>query len=268
LAVVVTAATAAAVVLGALAETLAGQNVDYPIANPIGIPGMPPLEEGPFFAPIGIVFICGLLGATAAMVVRFRRSRGMERQQLKWFFFAAALLPLMATAEYLPVFGGVILAVILIALPVAIGVAVLRYRLYDIDLIIRRTLVYSVLTAALALVYFGSVAVLQGVFTALSGQPSTAAVVASTLAIAAIFAPLRRRLQDFIDRRFYRRKYDAVRTLAEFGAHARDETDLDRLAARLVGLVSETVQPAHVSLWLAPGRGVARPQTGANDGQS
>jgi hypothetical protein len=127
---------------------------------------------------------------------------------------------------------------------------VLRYRLYDIDLLINRTLVYGSLTATLVVLYFGGIVVLQGVFVALTGEKSTLAIVASTLLIAALFTPLRRRIQSFIDRRFYRRKYDARKTLEAFSAKLRDETDLDRLGVDLVEIVSETMQPAHASLWL------------------
>jgi hypothetical protein len=138
--------------------------------------------------------------------------------------------------------------------PVAVGIAILRYRLYEIDIVINRTLVYGSLTAMLALVYFGGVATTQAIFRALTGeveQPQLAIVV-STLVIAALFNPLRRRIQGFIDRRFYRSKYDARKILEAFSAKLRDETDLDALRDDLVGVVEETMQPAHVSLWLRP----------------
>jgi hypothetical protein len=138
----------------------------------------------------------------------------------------------------------------ILGLPVVIGVAILRYRLYDIDVIINRTLVYGALTVLLALVYIGGVAATQVVFRALIGQGSDLAVVVSTLAIAALFTPLRRRVQSFIDRRFYRRKYDARKTLEAFSVKLREKTDLEALKSELVGAVTETMQPAHVELWL------------------
>jgi ADP-ribosylglycohydrolase len=140
------------------------------------------------------------------------------------------------------------------ALYVAVGMAIFRYRLYDIDIIINRTLVYGSLTATLALVYFGGVAITQAIFHALTAQEQQPqlAIVVSTLVIAALFNPLRRRIQSFIDRRFYRRKYNAAKTLEAFSAKLRHETDLDSLSADLVGVVRETMQPAHVSLWLRP----------------
>ena len=136
----------------------------------------------------------------------------------------------------------------------AVGFAILRHRLYDIDVVINRTLVYGSLTAMLALVYFGGVATTQAIFRALTGQEQQAqlAIVVSTLVIAALFNPLRGRIQGFIDRRFYRRKYDAVKTLEAFSTKLRDETDLDALTSEVVGVVRETMQPAHVSLWLRP----------------
>ena len=137
-------------------------------------------------------------------------------------------------------------------IPVAVGIAVLRYRLYDIDVIINRTLVYGSLTATLVALYFSGIVVLQRVFVLLTGQESTLVVVTSTLAIAALFNPLRRRMQGFVDRRFYRRKYDARKTLEAFSVKLRDETNLEALSEDLVGVVRETMQPAHVSLWLRP----------------
>jgi hypothetical protein len=153
-------------------------------------------------------------------------------------------------ARWLERTGFVILIAALVSFPISMGIAIVRYRLYEIDLLINRTLVYGSLTATLVTLYFGGIVVLQRVFVLLTGQQSTLAVVASTLLIAALFTPLRRRIQRFIDRRFYRRKYDARKTLEAFSASLRDETDLDALSNDLVGVVRETMQPAHVSLWL------------------
>jgi hypothetical protein len=244
-------ATLAVVVLGALTDTLSGQDVDYRIENPIGIEGLDPVEELPVFGLLSVLLVVGIVGAMASVVVRFRRSRGVERQQMKWFVFAAALLPSFLIAEYLPdVIGEALFGLALISLPVAVGIAVLRYRLYGIDVVINRALVYGPLTAMSVLFYIGGVVSLQYAFRALTGQGSQIAVVASTLAIAALFNPLRRRVQAFVDRRFYRRKYDAAKTLGAFSARLRDETDLDALNAELVSVVRDTMQPEHVSLWL------------------
>jgi hypothetical protein len=197
----------------------------------------------------------------ASLMVRFRRSRGQERQQMKWLTYTATTLtamllvdiPLPHDTVWYPLVDSLI-GLVFAGMPVAVGIAVLRYRLYDIDVIINRTLVYGTLTATLVSVYFGGVATTQAIFRTLTGQQEQPqlAIVVSTLVIAALFNPLRRRIQSFIDRRFYRRKYDAAKTLEAFSAKLRDETDLDALSDNLVGVVRETMQPAHVSLWLRP----------------
>ena len=243
------------VVLGALAETLRGQTFDYRIDNPIGIEGLANVEELPVFGVFGGLFAVGAVGAVASVAVRFRRSGGTERQQLKWLLYAATPILFIPVEFFLPepvvgLVGALTFGWVVIGLPVAIGIAVLRYRLYDIDLVINRTLVYGSLTVTLALVYFGSVVGLQRLLSPVVGDSNQFAVVASTLLIAALFGPLRRRVQSFIDRRFYRRKYDARRTLEDFSAKLRGVSDLDGLNGELLGVVQETVQPAHASLWL------------------
>ena len=258
---------ASAVVAFALAPgpvnlvSLPGLRVD----NPAGLAAASIL--GPVKAVAGVFTVVPLLAALASLVARFRRARGQERQQLKWLTYAAALaiaayLTSILVAALVPgELGGLLRALQAFAfalLPIAIGVAVLRHRLYDIDLLINRTLVYGALTATLALVYIGGVVLLQRAAGWLTGQEgSPLAIVASTLAIAALFQPLRRRIQAIIDRRFYRRKYDAQQTLAAFAATLRDETDLERITANLLAVVQETMQPAHVSLWLRPPEGRA-----------
>jgi hypothetical protein len=231
------------------------------IENPLGIEGLESVSElvdaliEAFWYGLGLV-------AVASLFVRFRRAGGVERQQIKWLAYTASLVVLGAILAY-GVYsatgvrwtwqvGLTLLAVGFVGTPIAVGIAISRYRLYDIDLLINRTLVYGALTAMLALVYFGDVVLFQAAFRALTGQESQLAIVASTLAIAALFNPLRRRLQAFIDKLFYRRRYDAAKTLEAFSAKLRDETDLDALSDDLVGVVRETMQPAHVSLWLRP----------------
>ena len=210
-----------------------------------------------------LVLLLGLVAA-ASVVVGRRGARGVERQQIKWLLYAAPIW-FAGSALKIAVFfftlvegpWGLWVGYLLVAVgglggPIAIGIAILRYRLYEIDTLINRTLVYTLLTATLVLLYFGGIVVLQRLFVVLTGEKSTLAVVASTLVIAALFNPLRRRIQAFIDRRFYRRKYDAAKTLAAFSSKLRDETDLEALNDDLVGVVAETMQPAHVSLWLRP----------------
>jgi hypothetical protein len=205
---------------------------------------------------VGPMLLLAGLGAVLSLFVRFRRAREDVRQQIKWFASAAALtLAWIIVAEQQ---SGEIVALsgllVIASIPVATGIAILRYRLYDIDVLINRTLVYGALTVMLALIYFGGVATTRAIFGALTGQEQQPqlAVVVSTLLIAALFMPLRRRIQSFIDRRFYRSKYDAAKTLEAFSARLRDETDLDALSDDLTSVVRETMQPAHVSLWLHP----------------
>jgi len=198
----------------------------------------------------------GVLLSGISLILRLRRARGVQRQQLKWFVYSAVMMGSGFAASILFSSGlansiAWTLGILgFMVLPVATGIALLRYRLYDIDALINRTLVYGALTASLIVIYLGGIAVLQGMFRALTGQESSLAVVASTLVIAALFSPFRHRLQGFIDRGFYRKKYDAARTLESFSTKLRDETDLDSLGDDLVAVVRETVQPEHASLWL------------------
>jgi hypothetical protein len=265
-------------------------NITHPyVDNPFGIVGV----IGGGFTTYSLfgssrslgmtLLLTSSLAALFAPILRLHHTRGNERQQLKWFLFAAVPLTvflglfeltlLMSNLTYdfaslnydfmvrtvdiltssqvlTPLIYVSVLA--LLVVPVFTYIAILRYRLYDIDILINRTLVYGSLTATLVALYFGGIVVLQRGLVLLTGQQSTLAVVASTLLIAALFTPLRRRIQSFIDRRFYRRKYDARKTLEAFSAQLRNETDLDALSEDLVGVVRETMQPAHVSLWLHP----------------
>jgi MFS family permease len=254
------------------------------VRNPLGLEGYPWLFN------VMLIFLlllplCMALSA-ASLVLRFRRSRGEERQQIKWIAFAASVVGLlylaaMSTAFLYPSeswfqpgsrwwFDFLAYAALLsfTLVPTAVGVAILRYRLYDIDLIINRTLVYGSLTLMLALVYLGGVATMQASFRAITGmeQQPQLSVVVSTLAIAALFNPLRRRIQSFIDRSFYRKKYDARNTLEAFSARLRDETDLDDLSENLVDVVRETLQPRHAYLWLREPDGTGVPDPGGKPG--
>ena len=250
-----------AVVATVASAFLPGEIKDSGLVNPLGIEALRPV-----LSPLDNLLLAGYFGvlfaSAASLVVRFRRSRGVERQQIKWLAYAASVIPAWflangwVVAAVPPLSGvvesGVVDGPLLAAVPIAVGIAVLRYRLYDIDVIINRTLVYGSLTAALVAIYFGGIVVLQRLFVVLTGGQSTLAVVASTLLIAALFNPLRRRIQSLIDRRFYRRKYDAAKVLAAFNTRLRNETNLDALSSDLVGVASRTVQPEHVSVWLRP----------------
>jgi hypothetical protein len=228
-----------------------------PIHNPLAVESLPNAYKGVERIINALVFV-----AVISLIVRLRRAGDLERQQIKWFVYATVLMisggiltyPVSEAigSAWLRWIGFVPFIVGVISIPVSMGIAVLRYRLYDIDLLINRTLVYGSLTVTLVAIYFGGIVLLQRVFVLFTGQQSTLAVVASTLLIAAMFNPLRRLIQSFIDRRFYRSKYDARKTLEAFSAKLRDETDLEALNDDLVGVVRETIQPAHVSLWLPP----------------
>jgi hypothetical protein len=228
-------------------------------------PGFPFLPErlDVLAAPTNIVFQFCLGIQFVALLARWRRSGPVERLQLKWVVYGVTLAALTAlTVEvvfanlvptlYVP--GTFVLSLAVVLIPAGMGMAMLRYRLFDIDVVINRTLVYATLSATLAAVYFGGIVLSQRIFAGLTGHEELPqfAIVASTLVIAALFNPLRRRIQEFIDRRFYRRKYDARTTLEAFSAKLRDEIDLDVLGDELVAVVRNTVQPEHVSLWLKP----------------
>jgi hypothetical protein len=246
------AATVGITTLGALQPTLVDEN--YTVRNPIGVVWVQDPEQTTVWAVLfGLLLVC-MVAAGLSLVLRFRRSHGVERQQLKWFTYAGALmvLALLATDYLLPdsadveVLAGLILALV----PIAAGIAILRYRLYDIDRLINRTLVYGTLTALLGAVYAAVVLVLGQGFGGMGGQPPSWAVAGATLAVAALFQPARRRIQAVVDRRFNRRRYDAARTVEGFSARLRDEIDLDALSAELLAAVNQTMQPTKASLWL------------------
>jgi hypothetical protein len=244
-----------ALVPGPLMES--GTHGLAPVQNPFGFRSAVRFLDsvGSVSNPLLAVLV---LAPIAALILRFRRSTGEERQQIKWVIYAVAMLTLAITVVSIwPDLDGSIIGTVLfltgfLAIPTSFGIAIFKYRLYDIDIIINQTLVYGSVTATLVALYFGGVVALQRLFVLLTGEKSTLAVVASTLLIAALFNPLRRRVQALVDRRFYRRKYDAAKTLAAFNSRLREETDLDSLSDEVLGVVRETVQPAHASLWLRP----------------
>jgi hypothetical protein len=234
---------------------LEGFYAGSPVTNPVGIQGSERLLD--LGESVTIVLLIPIsISLILAFIVRFRRAHGEERQQIKWvaygvavFAFAVIVVSVWPSLDGSTV-GSVLFLAGFVAIPSAMALAILKYRLYDIDVVINLTLVYAILTAMLALAYGVSIALLQGTLIALTGQSSQLAVVASTLVIAALFNPLRRRVQGLVDRRFYRRKYDAAKTLEEFGSSLREEVDLENLTSDLVAVVEKTIQPAHVSLWL------------------
>jgi hypothetical protein len=235
------------------------------IINPILLPGLVPyydLLNGAVYLVVNL----GFIGATVSLILRYRAAQLQERLQIKWFIWVLSIilflllvdLVLNSSESYSAIANSTLALTFLIlfygliglAPAVGIGLGILRSRLWDIDLVIRRTLLYTVLTAALGAVYFGSVLLLQQVVSAISGQDSPVVVVLSTLAIAALFTPLRLRIQTVIDRRFYRKKYDAICALEEFSAVASREVELDVLSNKLTSAAQESLQPESVSLWL------------------
>jgi len=250
--------------------------------EPLGITALNPMKitggkvVGDLLARVATPLLTiSMISTLPAMFLRYRRAGVTERIQLKWLFYPLALAIFWFAGIVTPItllgspalqrlvntqhYGYVDFWLLSAAIPLAMGIAILRYRLFDIDLIIRKTLVYAVVTASLAAVYFGSVVLLQQLSAGVSGEQSPLIIVVSTLIIAALFSRLRGRVQKFVDRRFYRSKYDAAQTLARFSRAARDETDLDALTAELVRVVQETMQPESAAVWLRPGDRSERP---------
>jgi hypothetical protein len=227
------------------------------IPNPLGIEGASAIFA--LFEGLGMSILPVIMAASvSSLVLRYRHSQGEEREQIKWFAYAAVLLVgsiiVGVLANFVPGLGPLanVFQVLGVAgVPIAVGMAILKYRLYDIDMLINRTLVYGALTSTLIAVNFGGVAATQATFDRMTGQKQPQlAIVISTLVIAALFNPLRRRIQSFIDRRLYRGRYDARKTPAAFSTKMRDDTDLDRSGDELVGVVRKTIQPEHASQWL------------------
>jgi len=238
-----------------------GRFDDYPISNPFGAPQIHAVIQ-PLVGPAGAALFASALASILSLIFRFRRAEDQERLQLKCLAFAVALVAMAAAVsvviesvagsnEGLIEVSNLIVTTSMATIPMAIGAAVLKHRLYNIDRIINRTLVYGVLTAILGLIYIAGVVVFGSLIRSFTGQTdNNLGVAASTLGVAALVRPRRSRVQGAIDRRFYRRKYDAVRALEAFSSRLRDEVDLDLLSSDLVGVVGDTMQPAHVSLWL------------------
>lgn len=241
-------------------DTIGPLSEAWRVPNPFGFI---PDESSQYL--FGVIWVIGLvtlaLAGVASLFVRYRGAQVDERQQIKWLLYSGALFAFIytLTATTLGEFNSLgwvdlLFVLSILTIPAAITISILRYRLFEIDLIIRKTLVYGALTLLMVVVYFGSVVLLQQAFRALTGQDSPVAIVVSTLIIAALFNPLRVRVQEAIDRRFYRRKYDAQQALAVFAASARDEVELEQITEQLLSVVQESMQPEQVSLWLRDGK--------------
>jgi hypothetical protein len=255
--------TGLVIVIGALALALTPGPVDGlgPIQNPLGIALLQSIGAATMVSVVENVLSLLALAGAASLALRVRYARGEERLQLKWFAYAGAIAASGGALTYIFTDAGtaawlrwgswLLLELGMLGMPIAVAIAILRYRLYEIDVVINRTLVYASLTGTLALVYFGSVVLLEQVFRPALGQDSNLAIVISTLTIAALFQPMRGYIQKTIDRRFFRPKYDMAQTLQTLSTRLRDELDLNRLTDDLVGVVDETLQPQQVSLWLS-----------------
>jgi hypothetical protein len=256
-AVVAAVATAGLVVLTAVQSTLTLQDTHYTVSNPIGLAGIQDPEQSTVGGILFLLLLGCMVAAVLSLVLRFRRSQGVERQQLKWFTYASGLLISWAlvTQFLLPnaaSWADIVFGLLMAFVPVAAGVAVLRYRLYDIDRLINRTVVYGLLTALLGLVYAGIVFALGQLSGGVTSKPPSWAVAGATLAVAALFQPARRRIQAAVDRRFNRRRYNATRTIEAFSTRLRHQVDLDTLAAELLAVADQTMEPTVLSLWLRP----------------
>ena len=255
---IVGAATAVIILLVTASEALRPRHLNSieTVVNPFGATGWLAQARDVVDSVTGGLAVLAFALAVTAMVVRIRRSSGVEREQIKWIMTDLALVAIfIAGSAALPGSGSWICLLLalgsLTALPVAAGIAIMRYRLYDIDLVINRTLVYGLLTASLAAIYLGSVLLLQVALSRFTAG-SSLAIAVSTLAVAALFRPARTRIQNVVDRQFFRNKYDAQRTLERFGSHVRDQVDLSEIGVELLAVVNETVQPSHLGLWLRP----------------
>lgn len=239
------------------------------VSNPIGFIRSTWFDEyllGPWFVLLPLLTIV----CASSIFLRFHRAGAVEREQIKWLFYAGAFFALVYVPTFLNssmsdnLLLNLLFVPALLTIPIAIGIAILRYRLFDIDIIIRRTLVYGLLTALLVLIYFGTVLVAQSAFVAITGQESPLAIVISTLVIAALFNPLRKRLQTFIDRRFFRQQYDRQQILAEFAQAVRNEVEIASLTADLQRAIQETLQPESLSLWLVSESSIRAENTGTD----
>jgi hypothetical protein len=253
------------IILGLALEPGPLEDATPVIENPFGLSGAPGRLLTTIVPAAWFLILPCIAAGPISLFLRFRRARGDQRQQIKWLAFAGSLTAGALLVAFVIASGdapsqsaedtvyGVLLFSIA-TIPICAGIAILKYRLYDIDLVINRTLVYGALTVMLGSVYIAGVVGLGSLVRSVTGQENNSLVIAaSTLAVAALFRPGRRRIQSFIDRRFYRRKYDAVRTLEAFSSRLREQVDLEALTGELLGVVRDTVQPAHVSLWLRSG---------------